>query len=1302
MPVIYLGVNARNMRMNMSQISSDIHSATKSTNILQKAFDGLDSRIASLSRKILGFVSAYKALGEMKDFAKRGIEFNSSIESSRIGMASLITSMVKLEDAQGKTLEGAEKYAVAQGIAADMMKEVQRLGLETTATTQELVEGVQSIMGPAVQAGMALKDIPRFAVVGAQAMQTMGIPLNQMRTELEALLSGNINKSQDLLAPRLGLNKEIINSWREQGTLVENLMKKLQAFELAGQDVAQTWKGLTSNLSEALDVLAGESASGLTENLKSAVREVQDLILVTGEGTPRISDDFKNIAGVLQEIETAIGEGLLEAVRGLIAGVKTLNDIIGEKGAMSFFMDLKAGAVAATAGIAALTVARKASSAAWAQEVLGMKDGLGTLIKLGLARQANAKAAKDEAKAQLEAAQTALENFQATQKTAIAVKGAANEEAIRNAMLRQEAALTNAVTAAQTKYAAAQRNASIVLSAGAAAFRGLKGVLSNIVGMLGGPVGIALTAVSMGFSFLATRQSEAEKAAERHTQALETTRKILGETADEAGNLTHKFTELEKQQLIAARRDLQKSYSSQLAEVGKQVDDLLKKMRNVAEVSDMTDDNGELLIKSEKIQKEFESIEQYAERLETLKERFKDNKLTIEEYQQGIAQLQNEMAENGILSFDDALKVLTNTEKQGLTYLNETYTSLKELDDALKGTTTSAKQSVESSKKLEESLGALNAAGEKEISNAKDAVEWITKRIAQTESVKKATEDEARAKDAAALKELEFSEALAQTALVAAIATSAMTENREEAENMVKNAAANLARIQSFREQAQKGFTELYAAPKGRTIKNDSIDSARNSIQALRREIAEMSGRSAPGLTDIAEKLEGIATAGKKAGMSGAGIAELQEQYKSAFQTKTVQDFNREMLQLEGNTKALQKIEVENSIMKWRQAFQNAGADANETAAAIRRIEEAFGKQEEIREQEEQRKNLESVADFYRELGNLSGRYGASIGYQNQLIEEQKRLWEQLKIPFEDIEERARLMYLQISQDPMAGLERGLRKYGAEYGDMAKQVESFTMQMGNTISSTISDAFMKGKLSAHDFFNSLIGMAAQAASNAFVGQIFSGIGGFFGGGGGKSGKASSKSSGTSFLDTLLSVLPFATGGVASPVGLPHSGGVLTSPTFFHDGLGRAYARGGLSVAGEAGPEVFMPARRMSDGNYGVRVNMGDIEQEAYSGFAHETAKYMQMIAEQNREMRQATIMPNISINVINQTNGQVEAQSSAKPDGNGGFTLDILVTQVEQNIVSRAKAGRSPLMQYQEKAYGMSRAGVLTRGRGRA
>lgn len=225
---------------------------------------------------------------------------------------------------------------------------------------------------------------------------------------------------------------------------------------------------------------------------------------------------------------------------------------------------------------------------------------------------------------------------------------------------------------------------------------------------------------------------------------------------------------------------------------------------------------------------------------------------------------------------------------------------------------------------------------------------------------------------------------------------------------------------------------------------------------------------------------------------------------------------------------------------------------------------------------------------------------------------------------------------------------------------MAAQVEGFTTQMGTTISDTLAEAFMKGKFSAADFFNSLIGYAAQAASNAFIGQIFGGIGGLFGGGG-----FSLTGGQSSWISNVIGVgagAAFATGGVAAPSGLPRSGGLLTSPTFFNDGMSRAYASGGLSVAGEAGPEVFMPAARMSDGNYGVRVDMSAVSAQLRAGLSGMSG----------------TAAPNISIKVINQTSSQAEAEAQARPDGQGGFTLDILLTQVEQGLVARPNPGGHP------------------------
>ena len=559
-----------------------------------------------------------------------------------------------------------------------------------------------------------------------------------------------------------------------------------------------------------------------------------------------------------------------------------------------------------------------------------------------------------------------------------------------------------------------------------------------------------------------------------------------------------------------------------------------------------------------------------------------------------------------------------------------------------------------------------------------------------------AAETNARVNDQAALSYLELAEAMAMAEVAGASARAALLDNAEAANKMIADAQQHLEQMHKLRQQFQEGFPQLYASQDEKGAKSalrdaSAIASARDQIRAFRREIEEMTGNSSKSLTTLEDKFKAIDTAARKAGMSAADIAALKQQYQEAFQTRTLQDFDRELLKLSGDTEALRQLEVTATLAEWQKMFEGLGMTAGGVAAQMERLEAALAQQDAKRGEEERKKNLELTANFYKELGDLSGNYGASIEYQNRLIDEQAAAWVNAGIPLGDVAERVRLMKLELSHDPFDGFVRGAMKFGAEYGDMAKQVESFTMQMGQTIGDSLADAFMKGEISASEFFDSLVGMAAKAASNMFISQIFSGIGGMLGGG-----------------------LAAARGGVLSGGNLSdYSGTVVSRPTLF------SYSRNsygynppdrfasGAGLMGEAGPEAIMPLRRMPGGELGVRMDMRAYEdlweqhqQRAQTEYNAFVSDYMRSLAEERRAAgNAAAVAPNISINVINQTNGQVEAQGQARPDGNGGFTLDILLTQVEQGLVQRAKAGRSGLMQYQEQAYGLSRAGMLARGR---
>lgn len=285
MPVLFLGIDARGIKSGAAQakdalggVSQATETLDKKTASLSKTFDSAFSRtkgnvqqLRSLAQQLVAVYSAYKSLSALGSTLKLGVSTNQEWEESKLSIASVIAATNTLSDSQGKVLEGAEKFTAAQELAAQMMERIQVLGLQTTATTQDLVNGVQGIIAPATRVGIELEKIPDLAVNIAQAMGAMKIPLEQMRTEAEALLSGNINRAQDILATNLGITGEMVRNWQKQGTLLQEINIRLESFRLSGEAIADTWTGLTSNLEEYIQFISRGAGEGLFENLKQAV-----------------------------------------------------------------------------------------------------------------------------------------------------------------------------------------------------------------------------------------------------------------------------------------------------------------------------------------------------------------------------------------------------------------------------------------------------------------------------------------------------------------------------------------------------------------------------------------------------------------------------------------------------------------------------------------------------------------------------------------------------------------------------------------------------------------------------------------------------------------------------------------------------------------------------------------------------------------------------------------------------------------------------------------------------------------------
>lgn len=334
---------------------------------------------------------------------------------------------------------------------------------------------------------------------------------------------------------------------------------------------------------------------------------------------------------------------------------------------------------------------------------------------------------------------------------------------------------------------------------------------------------------------------------------------------------------------------------------------------------------------------------------------------------------------------------------------------------------------------------------------------------------------------------------------------------------------------------------------------------------------------------------------------------------------------------------------------------------------ALQKAREESAKDAEKLAQKEQ-ENLQVRADFYRDLSQLSGDYGLSLEYQNQLIQQQAEDWIAAGVPQADVLRRIELMRQELARDPWSGFVRGARKWAAETQDLAKGVEQTLTNAFDGAADALANFVMTGKINFQSLANSIISdlarIAARQAIGGIVGGLVGGIGKLFGGfswGGTSDITASSGAADSLFSDIASS--EFHTGGMA-----------WEKPDFTRS----------------------VPAALFADA---PRFHNGRFYDPSYEIPAIIRRDESVLTPGQMRAIAGAGGTSHVTVNVVNQTSTPVEAEAQATPDGNGGFDLTMILREVDRGMVGLAKSGRSSFTQMIEKSYGLNRAGVLARGR---
>ena len=420
------------------------------------------------------------------------------------------------------------------------------------------------------------------------------------------------------------------------------------------------------------------------------------------------------------------------------------------------------------------------------------------------------------------------------------------------------------------------------------------------------------------------------------------------------------------------------------------------------------------------------------------------------------------------------------------------------------------------------------------------------------------------------------------------------------------------------------------------TLEHPVLDMGRDFAKELSAHIPNApGGKSGPNLPELQPGFKPVSTGGKK--KSGKSEAE-----KAAEQAWKASDALREMdltiARLAGDSETVKRLELQDTIADWEKKFSDLKVPADVAREKIEQLTEASQKSTRI-------KDAQAAAQFYKELAEAAGDFGAAQEYTNQLIELQaENLRQSVGVSDELIAKWAELQKLQNSRDLFDGAKRGALRFADEYGDVAKQVENLTHGIGSTIATTLSDAFMTGEFSAQKFFTSLVSLASQAMANVLVGKLM--------------------------------------GGIFDGVSLFHSGGVA--------GVSPATTRSVPAAAFALAPRFHNGGGLFASDEYPAILKRGERVLNPAETRAFHAGASMAGAGGSGGD-----VVLNVRPVLINETGTPMTAKASASYDGKGGFDIEILVTQVDTALARRDASGRSIFGNQMDKTRGLSRSRSL-------
>lgn len=282
-------------------------------------FKSIISTLTSLKSSLASLVAGFS----FTQLIREGIQFNSTMENARLAIAGVITANADLIRNGQKITEPYQKFNAAIAYSNELLKKIQIISLQTTATVEEITEQFSTLLPYVIMTGASLDDALTFTQNLVNAVRALGLPMYQTTQEARALTQlQQLQSSQ--IAQSLGLSRQELETWKQKGILIQELNKRLEAYSIAAKEAANTWTGALSNLKDAISYLAGESFKPLTDYLTKQLNELKDSLI-------KVKDESKGVIEINQDLQNAfksVGNAIIYAIEYFKLFASTIASVI--------------------------------------------------------------------------------------------------------------------------------------------------------------------------------------------------------------------------------------------------------------------------------------------------------------------------------------------------------------------------------------------------------------------------------------------------------------------------------------------------------------------------------------------------------------------------------------------------------------------------------------------------------------------------------------------------------------------------------------------------------------------------------------------------------------------------------------------------------------------------------------------------------------------------------------------------------------------------------------------------------------